>query len=252
MPANSQARRWLFSLACLLLAVVAAPGAEAACAGQTFDNNRYTVCTFDPAKDDIRLFNLDDTGEPYRFFQALADGLARQRKTLLFAMNAGMFDDVQRPIGLYVEGGQQAKRLNRRSGAGNFHLKPNGVFYVDGGAAGVMETEAFAKSGLKPAFATQSGPMLVIDGAIHPKFSASGTSRKTRNGVGVNSKGQAVFAISENAVTFHEFARLFRDELQCANALFFDGTVSSLYAPEIGRHDGFLPLGPMVGVVGSE
>ncbi len=162
-------------------------------------------------------------------------------------MNAGMFDENQRPIGLYVEDGKQAKKLNRRNGAGNFHLKPNGVFYISNGKPGVLDSEAFAKSGIKPQFASQSGPMLVINGEIHPKFSATGTSRKIRNGVGINADGNAVFAISDTAVTFHEFASLFRDQLMCRNALFFDGSVSGLYAPELGRNDGFLPLGPMVG-----
>ena len=162
-------------------------------------------------------------------------------------MNAGMFDENQRPIGLYVEDGKQAKKLNRRNGAGNFHLKPNGVFYIVDGKPAVLDSESYARSGIKPQFASQSGPMLVINGEIHPKFSATGTSRKIRNGVGINADGNAVFAISDTAVTFHEFASLFRDQLMCRNALFFDGSVSGLYAPELGRNDGFLPLGPMVG-----
>lgn len=162
-------------------------------------------------------------------------------------MNAGMFDENQRPIGLYVEDGKQAKKLNRRSGTGNFHLKPNGVFYIVDGKPGVLDSEAFAKSGLKPDFASQSGPMLVINGEIHPKFSANGTSRKIRNGVGIDRDGKAIFVISDSAVTFHEFASLFRDQLKCSYALFFDGSVSGLYARELGRNDGFLPLGPMVG-----
>ena len=57
-------------------------------------------------------------------------------------------------------------------------------------AIAVMETEAFAKSGRKPDFATQSGPMLVINGKIHPKFSETGTSAKVRNGVGVTASGE--------------------------------------------------------------
>jgi uncharacterized protein YigE (DUF2233 family) len=173
--------------------------------------------------------------------------LATQSKTLKFAMNAGMFDENQRPVGLYVEDGKQAKKLNRRNGAGNFHLKPNGVFYIARGKPGVLDSEAYARSGIKPDFASQSGPMLVINGAIHPKFSPAGTSRKIRNGVGIDAAGTAVFAISDQAVTFYEFASLFRDQLKCDNALFLDGSVSGLYAADLGRNDGFLPLGPMVG-----
>lgn len=209
----------------------------------------YTACTFAPGEAEIALYNLDARGEPYRFLGSLAQDLKQQGKTLVFAMNAGMYDENQRPIGLYVENGQQMKKLNRRNGSGNFHLKPNGVFYVKDGKANVMETEAYAKAGIKPDFASQSGPMLVVNGRLHPKLSENGTSRKLRNGVGVDAKGTVTFLISENAVTFWEFATVFRDALNAENALFFDGSVSSLYAPGISRNDGFLPLGPMVGAV---
>jgi len=223
--------------------------AAAECAARDVDGQTYTVCQFRVGESQIALYNLDAAGEPYRYLANLAQDLARQGKTLRFAMNAGMYDENQRPIGLYVEGGKQAKKLNRRSGGGKFHLKPNGVFYVADGVAGVAETEAFAKTGIKPDYASQSGPMLVVNGKIHPKFSPVGTSRKRRNGVGIDAAGTTSFVISENAVTFWEFASFFKDQLQARNALFFDGSVSSLYAPEINRNDGFLPIGPMVGVV---
>jgi prepilin-type processing-associated H-X9-DG protein len=90
--------------------------------------------------------------------------------------------------------------------------------------------------------------MLVIDGRIHPKILPTGTSEKVRNGVCVREGATAVFAISQTPVTFNAFARLFRDGLGCSNALFLDGSVSSLYAPDLGRDDEFSPLGPIVGV----
>jgi uncharacterized protein YigE (DUF2233 family) len=221
--------------------------AHGACSTVEAEAQRYTACSYAAGDAALEIRNLDVNGEPYRYLGSLALGLAGSGRKLLFAMNAGMYDENQRPIGYYVEEGQQVKKLNRRNGSGNFHLKPNGVFYVKNGKPGVMETEAFARSGIKPDFASQSGPMLVINGKIHPKFSATGTSRKLRNGVGIDAAGRAYFVISEGAVTFWEFASLFRDQLKTDNALFFDGSVSSLYAPELGRNDGFLPLGPMVG-----
>ncbi len=212
----------------------------------------YTYCEFDPARVKIETFNLDDTGAPLGTFGALDNLVREQGRKLVFAMNAGMFDAALRPIGLYVEDGVEVHRLNRRNGAGNFHLKPNGVFYVAGGKAAVVETERFAKLRIVPDFATQSGPMLVIGGSLHPKFSPTGVSQKIRNGVGVRDDGTVVFAISDVPVNFHDFAALFRDQLLCPNALFFDGSVSSLYAPELGRADGLVPLGPMVGAVEVE
>jgi uncharacterized protein YigE (DUF2233 family) len=222
--------------------------AQAACAPKTFEENRYIVCSFDAAKDRLALFNLDASGQPYGTFAALDQALHANGKSLAFAMNAGMFDENLKPIGLYVEAGRPLKKINRKDGGGNFHLKPNGVFYIAGAQAGVLETEAFVKAGMTPGYATQSGPMLVIDGEIHPKFTEGSTSYKRRNGVGSINGHNMVFAISEDAVTFYDFARLFRNGLGCRNALFLDGQVSSLYAPELGRDDAFVSLGPMVGL----
>ena len=219
------------------------------CAPLYFEDNAYSVCRIDLREVRLELFNLDGQGMPLGSFSALAENLNAEGKELEFAMNAGMFDETLKPIGLYVEGGNQAKKLNRRDGYGNFHVKPNGVFYITGDRVGVAATEAYVKLNEKPDFATQSGPMLVVDGKIHPKLSQSGMSHKIRNGVGMLDAHTAIFAISENPVNFYDFAELFRDGLKCANALFFDGTVSSLYSPELGRNDGFAPLGPMVGAV---
>lgn len=237
----------------LLLAALMAPAASAHAACRSLEANgaRYTVCTFDTREAQIGLYNLDPQGQPLATFAALDAVLAAQGQTLTFAMNGGMFGEDLKPIGLYVQDGRQAHRLNRRSGPGNFHLKPNGVFYGVGGKVGVTDTDSYAGLGLTPDFATQSGPMLVVDGKIHPAFSASGTSRKIRNGVGVKDEHTAIFVISENSVNFYDFAMLFRDTLGCANALFLDGTISSLYAPELNRNDSFMPLGPMIGVTGK-
>ena len=231
-----------------LLAVVAilfwSGAARAACQEQA----GASICEFDTSKDHIALFNLDANGQPYGGFAALQQALAGQGQQLSFAMNAGMFGVDLKPIGLYVEGGNRLHKLNRAAGPGNFHLKPNGVFYVAGGKAGVMETDAFAKSGIKPEFATQSGPMLVVNGAIHPRISPAGTSAKIRNGVCVLDDHRVEFVISDGFVTFYDFASLFKDTLGCKNALFLDGSISSLYAPELSRNDFLARLGPMVGV----
>jgi uncharacterized protein YigE (DUF2233 family) len=235
-------------LASLALVFAFCVDVQAGCKAVTEARESYTVCEFDPSASRIEVFNLDPLGVPFGNFENLAQVLDRQGKRLIFAMNGGMFGADLKPIGLYVENRKTLKRLNRRSGGGNFHLKPNGVFHGDGKGAAVSETDAYARLGVKPQFATQSGPMLVIDGKIHPKFSASGTSEKIRNGVGVKQDGTVVFAISETPVNFHRFALLFRDVYGCRNALFLDGSVSSLYSVELGRNDGFVPLGPMVGV----
>ena len=158
--------------------------AQAGCRNETIESANYVICEF-KASDGIELFLRDQQGAPLGQFGRVQDALAARRRTLLFAMNAGMYHEDRSPVGLYVENGQALKRLSTANGPGNFSMKPNGVFYVDGKSAGVLETGAFARRKLKPAFATQSGPMLVINGRLHPRFLANATSRNRRNGVGV-------------------------------------------------------------------
>ena len=236
----------------LLVALVLAPaGARAAngpCAALRFENADYTICTFDARRDDIRLYWKDPGGKPYASFTALEQALEARGRALRFAMNAGMYQADLSPVGLFVEDGKREHRADTREGASNFHLKPNGIFWIGDGTAGVTETSRYLANPPPARFATQSGPMLVIDGRIHPKILATGTSEKVRNGVCVRNGASAIFAISEEPVTFHAFALLFRDALACSNALFLDGSVSSLYAPDLGRDDDFAPLGPIVGV----
>ncbi len=231
-----------FGLAC-------AP-ASADCAPKSFEGAPYTVCAFDPRHDDLRLFWKGRDDRPFGSLDALAESLRNDGKRLVFAMNAGMFREDQSPMGLYVESARILRDADTRDGgASNFRLKPNGVFWIGDGVAGVTETGRYLANPPKARFATQSGPMLVIDGRIHPKIRPDGTSAKIRNGVGIDERGGAVFAISEEPVTFDAFARLFRDALGCRNALFLDGSLSSLYAPELQRDDELAPIGPIVGVV---
>jgi uncharacterized protein YigE (DUF2233 family) len=242
--------RWLAFLAGLFAGPALAEGvsADGACRKINYLDITYTVCSFDPAKDNIRLFANDSGGKPYGSFDALRNGLVGDRLFLRFAMNGGMYEPDQSPVGLYIEGGSQQKRLDTGSGWGNFRLLPNGVFYIQPGSVGVMETKAFAASGIEPLYATQSGPMLVIDGALHPSFLVDSTSLKMRNGVGVAADGKAVFAVSDGPVRFYDFATLFRDVLGCRNALFLDGSISSLYVPDWQRNDSAFPLGPIIAV----
>jgi uncharacterized protein YigE (DUF2233 family) len=221
--------------------------APAPCRAVQAEGEAYTVCTVDLRRERVRVFWLGADGLPYSSLSTLAE---KQGASLRFAMNAGMYDKGQAPVGLYIEDGRELKGVSTANGPGNFHLKPNGIFWVKGERAGVMETGRYLRAAPKPDFATQSGPMLVVDGHIHPKISADGPSQKIRNGVGVRDDGRtAVFAISERAVSFGAFARLFKDTLGCRNALFLDGSVSSLYAPSMNRTDLSRPLGPMIGAV---
>lgn len=231
-------------------AVAAAPArtpVKPACARRVFEGSAFTVCTFDARRSELRLASQGKAGKALRGFAALASELGDDARRVELAMNAGMFDAEGAPIGLLVAAGVAVHALNTSDGAGNFYLKPNGVFSVDrDGSVHVEATAAYAARRPEPAWATQSGPMLVIDGALHPAIAPDGTSRTIRNGVGAVDAHTAVFAISDAPVSFGRFARLFRDELHCQNALFLDGAISSAWIPSAGRRDANHALGPMV------
>jgi uncharacterized protein YigE (DUF2233 family) len=221
---------------------------QSPCKTVTAAQREYNVCQFDLEHYAVKLFWRGKDGEPYGTLDALIKSFDRSDAKPVFAMNAGMYREDLSPVGLYVQDGIQLKAANTARGPGNFHLKPNGVFFIKGAEAGVLDTASYLRRDPKPEFATQSGPMLVLEGRLHPKFTPRGDSRKIRNGVGVRDGRTVVFALSSDGVTFTEFANLFRDTLGCRNALFLDGTISSMYAPSIGKEASLFPLpaGPLV------
>ena len=243
--------RALPALFLLLLGLAAAPEAQAVeCRDVDQDSNRYTVCEANAESDELRLFLYDEEGQPYGQFGSIAQKLDQQGKTLVFAMNAGMYHSDRAPVGYYAEPDKVVQKLIPNAGPGNFGMLPNGILCIREGRADVIETLRFVKEAPDCAYATQSGPMLVIDGALHPRFLKDSTSRYIRNGVGTSADGKtAVFAISDSPVTFYEFGRLYRDYLTLPNALFLDGNISKLYAPQLNRNDFGFSMGPVVGTV---
>jgi uncharacterized protein YigE (DUF2233 family) len=249
----------LIRLLAILLCLAAYGTAHAAsCRSKDFEGASYIVCSFNPAKDELRTFWRSDNGKPYRTFAALAAVLGHKGKSLQFAMNGGMYRGDFRPVGLYIEDGHALTPANTATITGapsqipNFYKMPNGVFYIGNGEVGVLATERFLADRPGANFATQSGPMLVIDGAIHPAFIVNSTDLKPRNGVGVSGQSQVHFVITKGWVSFYEFARFFRDGLGCRNALFLDGGAApGLYAPDLNRNDApsHGGYGPIIAVV---
>lgn len=235
--------RWLLALLTLLPGLAEA----AACKSVTFEEIPYSVCEAGPG-DDLRLFHSGPDGA-YGGFSAVDAALAAQGLRLQFAMNAGMFQPDLSPVGLYIEDGVEKSPLITAKGPGNFGMLPNGVFCAGDGFA-IYESRRYEK--LRPTcrYASQSGPMLVINGDLHPRFLVDSDSRNIRNGVGVSADGKrAVFVISNRPVNFYDFARFFRDGLHLPDALYFDGSISRMYAPDLGRSGAGFSIGPMVGVV---
>ncbi len=224
-------------------------GMAAECRDESFDGAEFAICRVNLAQEDLRLFLRDANGEVMGSFRRIEDALGPNAQ-LGFATNAGMYHEDRSPVGLYQEDGLVEQGIITSAGPGNFGMLPNGVFCIFDGFAAVIESRAFAAAPPRCRYATQSGPMLVIDGALHPRFLPDSSSLNVRNGVGVDETGEvAIFAISNEAVNFHHFARLFRDHLGANNALYLDGRVSRLHAPALGRSDFGFPLGPILGTV---
>jgi prepilin-type processing-associated H-X9-DG protein len=240
--------RLLAFVAVLLLSACTKGDAQAQlpvsyCAARMFEDARFTVC--DPRGGRLMLVAAGKTETSVRSFAELAKSV--DTSTVAFAMNAGMFDGDGRPIGLASVGGRQKHKVNLRDGPGNFHMKPNGVFIVTAnGGAMVVPSDRVPQFRAPPQLEIQSGPMLVINGKLHPAFEADGQSRLVRNGVGVTASGKPLFVISDGPVSFGKFARFFRDGLKAPNALFFDGSVSSLWDPANARQDSHAALGPII------
>lgn len=214
------------------------------CRELAFEAVPYIVCEVDLDGYDLALRRADETGKPFGSLAGLAAA-----EPFVFAKNAGMYHEDLTPVGLHVEDGVEQSPLNLLDAPGNFFMKPNGVFYVDeNGDAGVLESTAYAVSVIQPVLATQSGPMLVIDGKLHPRFEENGASRYIRNGVGTNGGRHVVFAISRQPVSLGSFARLFRDALGIRNALFFDGAISALHDGKKYLVGGGYPAGPILAV----
>ena len=217
---------------------------ESACRSIIFEDTPLTHCLAVPERHQISTA-LDRGGSRYGSLARYAD--ANDGDTIAFAMNAGIFGEGERPAGYFVEDSERLSELDTGSGSGNFYMKPNGVFYGSGGDWQVRETDWFLSNVTdRPQFGTQSGPMLIVDGKIHPQIVHDGPSRKIRNAVGIDGEGRAHFVISNAPISFGKLARFYKNELEAENALFLDDTVSLLWNPATDRLDTGAPIGPIL------
>jgi uncharacterized protein YigE (DUF2233 family) len=197
--------------------------------GKVIDD-QFISYIVDTKQQDIKLYWKDDKQENFKSILNLKTWLAKDQKVLVFAMNGGMYKQDNSPLGLFIEDQKTVTPLNTVNGSGNFYLKPNGAFYITTtDSAAICPTEKFKDNG-KIKYATQSGPMLVIDGQIHPAFKEGSTNLNIRNGVGILPGNKVIFAMSKKEINFYDFATYFKS-MGCKNALYLDGLVSRTYLP---------------------
>jgi len=216
-------------------------------AAKTFIVEAY-ICTA-PASANVGLF-WGQNGQNFGSFNELNKSLRSKGQRLRYAVNGGMYHKDRRPVGLFVSGGEEMTPLQIGASYGNFGLVPNGVFFKRGDSFDVMETRSFKAAKISPDFATQSGPMLIINGEYHPKFRPASMSKRIRNGVAVSPDGRLIYFVkSEVPMNFYDFAAIFKDQLKVHNALYLDGTISRMFDVETGRNDPGASMGPIIGVV---
>ncbi|KAF2508479.1 hypothetical protein EYY60_15225 [Flavobacterium zhairuonense] len=197
---------------------------------EKYSDDKFLTYKVDVKKQNLKLFWKDENGKRFGSIQNLKSWATKKNLELDFAMNAGMYKADNSPQGLYIENRKEIISLDTIKATGNFYLKPNGVFYITiKKTAKICTTETFSNNG-QISFATQSGPMLVIDGKIHPDFKEGSKNMNIRNGVGILPDGNVVFVLSKSEVNFYDFASYFKS-LGCKNALYLDGFVSRAYLP---------------------
>ena len=210
-------------------------------------DDRFISYTADPKKQDLKLYWKDDKQQNFKSIQNLKTWLEKNNKNLVFAMNAGMYKQDYSPLGLFIEDHKTKAALNKKNGEGNFYLKPNGVFYITtDNSPAICNSTKFIDNG-KIKYATQSGPMLVMDGKIHPAFKEGSTNLNIRNGVGILPDNKIVFVMSKKEINLYDFAIHFKN-MGCKNALYLDGFVSRTYLPEQNWVQTGGDFGVMIGV----
>lgn len=215
------------------------------------DESNFVSFTANPMTQNIQLYWKDDKGNELNSLANLKKHVESKKQQLQFGCNGGMYAMDHSPVGLYIENGKKIKSLNTKSGRGNFYLMPNGVFYLTKDhKAFVCETSQFKETS-SIQWATQSGPMLVIDGKIHSAFKQGSTNLNIRNGVGILPDGKVLFVMSKEPINLYDFASYFLEK-GCKQALYLDGAVSRAFLPEKKWEQLDGDFGVMIGVTSAK
>lgn len=183
----------------------------------------------------LHLRWLDASGKPLSSFGALQRQIRGEDGEIVFATNAGIYEQGPKPCGLTISDSKLLVPLNLADADGNFYLKPNGVFYLDDRTGpGIVESKEYQSLTIRPRLANQSGPLILRKGVLHPAFQEDSPNKRQRSAVGVvAATKEIVFVMSDREdrvkgrVTFYQLVKLFR-HLGCDDALFLDGDISQM------------------------
>lgn len=182
-------------------------------------------------KEQVTFYWKDTNNNEFKSIGNLKNWLEKKNQKAIFITNGGMYKKDNSPQGLYVENFITKSMLDTLNGNGNFYLQPNGIFYINSDKTASICTTSNYKPNSLLQYATQSGPMLVINNKLHSAFNKESKNLNIRNGVGILENGNILFAMSKEPINFYDFASFFKEK-GCKNALYLDGFVSRTYFPE--------------------
>lgn len=165
------------------------------------DDSGMVSYIVDPKIQELHFYWKNKEGERLGSINRLKKEIERKNQTLVFATNGGMYSKNFSPQGLFIQNRKIITPLDTADGAGNFYMKPNGIFYITTeNVPFVCETRDFIHdNNIK--YATQSGPMLLLNGKVHTAFKEGSTNLNIRNGVGILPNNTILFAMSKEKVT---------------------------------------------------
>lgn len=183
---------------------------------------------------DLRRYHLDVAlAKDYQLPNASVRDLAARAEAVV-AINGGFFSPAFEPLGLRIQRGTVRSPLKATSWWGVFHVSQR--------RAQIVPPQGFT-AGRHTTMAVQSGPRLVVKGAI-PTLKGG---EAERSALGITTQGQVVIAITDHApLSTSVLAEILRRSaasggLGCRDALNLDGGRSAQLYARIGRFQLHVP-----------
>jgi uncharacterized protein YigE (DUF2233 family) len=170
---------------------------------------------------DPKHYRLLSVGAYHESLQGYAHEYALKHHAYI-AINGGFFDKNGHPLGLRMSEG---KPLSPKK-----EISWWGIFYIQDRHPHLASMGGFSPR-IRPDFAIQSGPRLLIDGDI-PSLKGGIAERSA---LAMDTKGHLFIIATEHMpISLSDFAHRIREALHCSNALNLDGGSSTQIYADIG------------------